>query len=240
MTEDNYNLGELHPDLVEIIDTAESEIMSDVMDSVARDFTEIEQFMWDKLGDPDGEGSIWNVVVLADNTGDAMDAVVNMDPETTIQMNKPDDLELGTGEEMGLLGIEAIGAYGNVYDGLLNAHTMLAVAERDPVGLLIRVGGHGSSKAQDENVRPSEASDRFDVVVSVLCTSAAVYSIVRKIGSDEKPIMDMTKITDVEVGQSRLVDAVMMTYMAPRVVRDLNSPEMYQSFLEDLRKATEE
>ena len=233
MTEDNYNLNEVHPELADIIEGAESQIMSDVTTEVLVDFKMIEQGMWDQMGDPDGIATVWTVNILADNMADAMDKQVELG-DSIVQLNKPDDIDE---PEAGLMGINLIAQSGNVYSELLNPKTMLAVAEADPVGLIVRVGGYSSKQAGKDGIRPSQADDREDVVVTVLCTNAVVYTIMRKVSNpNDDLIIDTKPVFEITYGESRLIDAVMMTYMAPQVVRGSGNEEMYEEFLNALRK----
>lgn len=233
MTEDNYNLNEVHPELADIIEGAESQIMSDVTTEVLLDFKMIEQGMWEQMGDPDGIATVWTVNILADNMADAMDKQVELG-DSIVQLNKPDDIDE---PEAGLMGIHLIAQSGNLYSELLKPSTMLAVAEADPVGLIVRVGGFSSAEANDKGIRPSEADDREDVVVTVLCTNAVVYTIMRSVSNPDKDLVIDTKpVFEVTYGESKLIDAVMMTYMAPQVVRGSGNEEMYQEFLDALRK----
>lgn len=224
MSEDN-NLNEVHPDLEEILVGAEEQIATDVVESVREDFTQIEQFMWDKMGDPNGDATLWGVSIQADNMADAMDRITEMDNVMTI--NKPDDIP--TSDEGGLLGIELLGEGGDMYGLLFSMDMMKTLVKKDPVGIIVRVGGYASGKAQEENVRPSQASDASDVVVTCMCTNAAVYTIIRNAKTGESVHSQHQRIDQIEVGESKMVDALMACFMAPSILRgiadDINSDD---------------
>lgn len=229
MNEDN-NLNEVHPELEEILTNAEEKLVDHVIDSVLEDFKQIEQAMWDNIGDPDGLATIFGIHILADNMADAMDKVVELGEEVTA-LNKPDDIG---SDEGGLLGVEMYAQTGQAYDLLPSPEMLLAIAEKDPVGVILRVGGHSSETATKEGKRPSEATDRKDVVVTIMCTHAAVYSIVRFVG-DNNTHVQVKQLSELVVGESRLVDAVVTTFMGPNVIRD-QRPDMFENFKEELRE----
>lgn len=228
MSEDN-NLNEVHPELEEILTNAEDKLVDHVIDSVLEDFKQIEQAMWDRIGNPEGLASVFGVHILAENMADAMDKVVELGDEAQ-PLNKPDDIP---SDEGGLIGIQHYAETGHAYDLLPSPEMLLAIAERDPVGLIVRVGGHSSETAVKDGKRPSQADDRKDVVITVMCTHAAVYSIVRMIGSGETHIQ-IEQLADLEVGKSKLVDAIVTTFMGPNIIRD-QRPEMFEDFKEELR-----
>jgi len=229
MSEDN-NLNEVHPELEDILTNAEDKLIEHVVDSVLDDFKQIEEAMWDRLGDPDGLASVFGVHILANNMSDAMDKVVELGDDA-VPLNKPDDID---SEEGGLLGVELYAQTGQAYELLPNPEMLLAIAEKDPVGLIVRVGGHSSETATKEGKRPSEADDRKDVVLTVMCTHAAIYTIVRFIGESRTEIM-VKQLSDMVVGESKLVDAIVTTFMGPNIIRD-QRPEMFEDFKEELRE----
>lgn len=229
MSEDN-NLNEVHPELEEILTTAEDKLVDHVIDSVLEDFKQIEQAMWDKIGDPDGLAALFGVHILANNMADAMDKVVELG-EDAMPLNKPDDID---SDEGGLLGIECYGETGHAYDMLPSPEMLLAIAEKDPVGIIVRVGGHSSQTAVKDGKRPSQADDRQDVVLTVMCTHAAVYTIVRFVSDPSRTEIVVQQLAELNVGESKLVDAIVTTFMGPNIIRD-QRPEMFEDFKEELR-----
>ena len=229
MSEDN-NLNEVHPELEEILTNAEDKLVEHVVDSVLEDFKEIEQAMWDRIGDPEGLASMFGVHILANNMAEAMDKVAELGDDA-MPINKPDDIP---SEEGGLIGVECYGQTGQAYEMLPSPEALLAIAEKDPVGIIVRVGGHSSETAVKQGKRPSQADDRKDVVITVMCTHAAVYSIVRFSFSGET-VINATQLGEVKIGESRLIDAVITTFMGPNIIRD-QRPDMFENFKEELRE----
>jgi hypothetical protein len=215
MTQKN---NEAHPELQGILEEAEATIITDVVESVARDFEEIESYMWKNLGDPQGHSQAWGVSIEATSMADAMDRIREMEESEVMTINKPDDLD---SDEAGLLGIELLADGDDMYSMLFSRDLLMALAKKDPVGLIVRVGAHASEKATGEDVRPSQASDAQDIVLTCLCTNAAVYTIIRSVESGELIASHSAPCNEVEIGESKLIDAMLAAFMAPAILRDV-------------------
>jgi len=212
-----HNDSQVHPELESIIEEAEANLIGDIMESVSEDFRSIEKHMWEQFGDPDGVASAFGVTILADNMGDAMDKVRETEGQV-VTLNKPDDIDT---DEGGLLGIEHLASHGDMYAMLFSRELIVKLIKNEPVGLIVRVGGFGSEVAATEDVRPSEASDAKDVVVTAMCTNAGVYAIIRNAKTGELIGESNTSYDNVKNGESKMIDAMMASFMAPSLMRDM-------------------
>lgn len=232
MTEDNYNLGDVHPDLDGIISDAEKTIYDESLLKIKEDFLQIEEGIWKESGNPDGNATVWLVTVGASNIGEAKKKIAELsnDPSVIqVQLNEiPDGV---ADDEGGMLAMLPAGTDGDVYELLQDPSVMLGIIESDAVGLIARVGGWAST---EEGVKPSESATRRELVITCLVTNGAMYTITRMLDNDDV-ICDILKHGDVEFGEQRLYDAMTMTFCLPSML----DGDLRTALASDLRRRIE-
>jgi hypothetical protein len=225
MSEDNYNLNDVHPDLDKIIADAEREIYDESTVKIKEDFMSIEAGMWESMGNPDAEACVFIVEVSATTIDEALECRKNH--PTAIHLNEPNP-EATTG---GMLTISSV-IQGEAYECLSSPHLMLELLEKKPVGLIIRVGGWAS---QQTEVKPSEADDKQEVVMTSMITSSAMYTITRNLATNEV-LADIKPHFDTEPGEQKLYDAMATAFSIQLLVGEYGE-EMEAKVVEELRRA---
>ena len=232
MTEDNYNLGDVHPDLDAIISDAEKVIFDDSLLKIQEDFLQIEQGIWKESGNPDGNASLWLVTIGADNIGEAKKKIAEIGNDPTVRQVQLNDVPEGVSDDDGgMLIMLPAGEDGDVYELLADPNVMLRVMETNAVGLIARVGGWASD---EEGVKPSESSRRRELVITCLVTNAAMYTVTRMLDNDDV-VCDILKHGDLDFGQQRLYDAMTITFCLPSLL----DGDLRTSLANDLRKRIE-
>lgn len=232
MTEDNYNLGDVHPDLDGIISDAENAIYDESVLKIQEDFLQIENGIWEESGNPDGDASVWLVTIGADSIGEAKKMIAEMGEDSAVrhvQLNEPP--EGASDDDGGMLILKEVGSHGDVYELLANPRVMLGVVESEAVGLIARVGGWAS---EEEGVKPSQSASRREIVITCLVTNAAMYTVTRMLDNNDV-VCDILKHGDVEFGEQRLYDAMTMTFCLPSML----DGDLRTALMSDLRRRIE-
>lgn len=226
MSNDNYNLEEIHPDLPEIIEEAENNAFKEAIESIKEDFITIEQRLWEDYGDPDTETSVWSVTLQATTPEDAKELLDNT-PDDVNLVHTPKNIN----DVAGMLGVYRVATGGDVYKMLADPKIIFELAKDDSVGMIVRLGGYAST---EKDVSPSKSKTKQNMALAILCTNSTVISIARMVDDPEQePVVTATRIDDVEFGQQRLIDAVVMAYSLPQAVRR-EMPKVFNSIIEDI------
>lgn len=227
MSEDSYNLGDVHPDLEEIIANAEKEIYDESTLKIKDDFMSIEAGMWDNMGNPDAEACVFIVEVTATTIDEALECRRNH--PTAINLNEPNP----NSTSGGMLTISSV-VQGEAYECLLSPQLMLELLEKKPVGMILRVGGWVSKQTE---VKPSEADDKQEIVMTSMITSAAMYTITRNLVTNEI-LTDIKPHFEAEPGEQKLYDA-MATAFSIQLLAGEYGDDVEAKLIEELRQAIE-
>lgn len=211
-------MEELHPELKEIIEQAAKAIDAESKTDVVSDFKRIEEILFDEQGDPDMQHQLYAMRVLATKEeAENIDAVVK-------------DFRTDT-ESQSFVAVELIGEGNDIYGGLSNMRLAMSVTEDEStVGLIVRVGGYVKDKDNKERIGES--------VVTIMHASKYICSAVRVKGTDEVVYNTMT-IDEWEMGESKLVDAIVMMSVMPRYLRE-KKPRIYNAIKLDLEESDED
>ena len=83
-----------------------------------------------------------------------------------------------------------------------------------------------------KGVKPSEAEDKEDCIITVMITNDCVQTIVRKGTNPDEIISQQSEIEDYEPGKQKLLDALFDYFFVPRMMR-VNAPELFEALLKD-------
>ena len=135
------------------------------------------------------------------------------------------------------LGVELLERTDNIHRSLGFADNGILLANApNNIAFMIRVGAWISANAFKENVKPSQATDKAECLITLCMTSNRIYSIVRK--ESNEIIEDIIESEYYEAGSQCLVDAMIRFFVEPRQMRT-EEPEMFKALLQDIHNNME-
>jgi hypothetical protein len=212
-------MEELHPELKEIIENAARELDSESQEACVDDFKRIEKTLFEDQGDPDFQHQLYAMRAIAKDT----------------------ELEIADGVEVKdfrqdkdsktFIAVELIGEGNDIYGGLSNMRLAMSLADDETcVGTIVRCGGYIKDKDNKERIGES--------VVTIMYASKYICSAVRTKGTDEVVYNTIT-IDDWEMGESKLIDAIVMMTVMPRYLRE-KRPRLYNALKLELEETDDE
>lgn len=213
----------IHPDLEGIIEGASEALAKATLAATLSNYREIEQHLFESRGNPDTEAEIWLMKIEADTVEKARTYLETQD-------NEPINKLSGDGD--GLLSL-ALVASGDVYEGLNNRRLSFDVSLNSKGhGVAVRAGAWKAPAL--EGMRASEHPDREEGVLTMFVSMDGIVVVSRTLTeSDDKVAVEHTPIENYEMGESKLVDAIIKFWFGPRTLRD-NSPVLFKAMLERL------
>jgi hypothetical protein len=207
-----------------ILDGASERFLSERAEGVGREFLKLENAMWQQMGKPNGEHSLFSVCLIEDKDMDSVLQEVKDNPnrlikgEGTIDGQKPDSM----------LGLSLVAEGGDIYEMLEHKMLSLHLATDDSViGVLARMDATGRSPQEDK-------SAKHDVCVTMMLIAEAIYIAVRMYNEPDAEVMFSTiHSDDYEGGQDKLVDAMLVFFALPKAMYS-EKPAVMKALYQDL------
>ena len=213
-------MEELHPELKEIIENAAKELDTESQEACVNDFKRIERTLFEEQGDPDFQHQLYAMRALVSGSEEAYR------PEDTEVKDFREDKDSKT-----FIAVELIGEGNDIYGGLSNMRLAMSLADDETcVGTIVRCGGYIKDKDNKERIGES--------VVTIMYASKYICSAVRTKGTDEVVYNTIT-IDDWEMGESKLIDAIVMMSVMPRYLRE-KRPRVYNALKLELEETDDE
>ena len=123
-------------------------------------------------------------------------------------------------------------AQGDIYTILDNLYLSFRYADdENVVGVIVRMGVFVSKTAGELGIKPCDAPDRENGVLTCLCSNDEILMISRTENSDEV-IKKVVKIHDIEQGEQKLLDALMHFYFLPLILKR-SRPKIFRALMKD-------
>jgi len=131
------------------------------------------------------------------------------------------------------IGVELLEETDDLHGSLQHFENGILLANApDNVGFMVRVGAYRSALARDQDIKPSEASDKEDCLVTLCLTANRCYSIIRM--PDNETIEQVIESSDYEHGEQRLVDAMLKFFVEPTNLKQ-DSPAVFTAMVMDIQ-----
>ena len=212
-------MEELHPELKEIIEKAARELETESQEACVSDFKRIEKTLFEEQGDPDFQHQLYAMRALA------TDAELDTADGAEIKDMREDK------DSKTFIAVELIGEGNDIYGGLTNMRLAMSLADDETcVGTIVRCGGYIKDKENKERIGES--------IVTIMYASKYICSAVRTKGTDEV-VYNTIKIDDWEMGESKLIDAIVMMTVMPRYLRE-KKPRVYNALKLEMEESDDE
>ena len=212
-------------ELKNIIDESGKEVQAEFDKKPLEAFIEIEKNIFEQFGYED-DSYLFSMEMVANS----IDEVNELKKTNTIRAIGLDSQEIHNRA----MRVSVIGS-GELFPMLDNLYESFKYADNDNnVGLIVRSGVYMSQTAKELGVEPSEAEDRQNGVITVLCTGDKITTLCRVEGSTEVTTQ-IVKCEDIEPGDQKLLDALMHFYFLPRLLKD-SRPNIFKALMKDYGK----
>lgn len=202
-----------------ILAEAEKAIESERPDSMADEFSRLEQAMWEHIGNTAEDHMMFLLQLVPkdkhqDTISQAEGRLIKGNPNVV------------TGEEPDLLlSITPLAQGGDLYDMLDDQYLAAHVATLDTEGMLVRMAGTATAVDVTPEVKR-------EVIVTTMLVGDAIYIATRFL--DDNSVQHSTiHATEYKQGESKMIDSVLMFYMAPKAMRQMR-PEVFDALYQDL------
>jgi hypothetical protein len=209
----------IHPEIESIMEDADESVLGPIREEALREFKKLESNMFDSLGDPHGEAQIFTIKASS------------VTEENIAEMGKSDSKAKLIGKELSLgdtvMSLDAV-YLGDIYEGLADMRAASEIAmDKDICGVIFRVGGYASESALTTDIKPSEAEDRIDSIVTGMVTNGSLMTVCRLLDSSTIE-SNYTSVEKHEMGESKLLDALMTFWFAPQQLM-IKEPGLWQT-----------
>jgi hypothetical protein len=219
MTQDDKDIL---AEAAKIVDGEGERLMSQRAEGVGKEFLKLEQAMWNKMGNPNGEHSLFSVCLVDDKDIDTVLEEVKDTPEriingdNTIDGKKPDSM----------LGLTVVAEGGDIYQMLEHKTLSLHLAtDESVIGVLARM---------DATAKNPETQDKQDVCITMMLLAEAIYIGVRMYNEPDREVHFTTiHADDYESGKDKLVDAMLMFFALPKAMY-AEKPTVMKALYQDL------
>lgn len=210
----------------EIVNASAKEMDGEMRKEQLKHFVAIEGEMFKHFGFDDEASYMFHMSVVAETPEEvaALDEKHKGTESMTI-MNPSGDTEIHSA-----MAVKAVSKSDNLYDLLNNKLGGLRFAQDShSVGCIVRCGAFVS---ETEGVKPSEAEDKEDCIITIMITNDCVQTIVRKGTNPDEIISQQSETEDYEPGKQKLLDALFDYFFVPRMMR-VKAPELFEALLKD-------
>ena len=192
-------------------------------------FVHLEAKIFESFGFDD-KSFLFTMAILATTEAEVDKLEISLD-DPDVQIIKPDEQE---GKPNRAMGVKLTNVSGDVYNLLGDSLEALTLAKDDDVfSIIVRSGVHMSKTAAAEGVKPSEASDAVDGVLSLMCIDSKILSIFRRADNPDEAIKSEIDLKDYEVGSQKLVDALLYYWYYPHILYQ-EQPKLFKAAIKDL------
>lgn len=221
MTDEEAILNELK----EIVDVSGKEIEAEFDEKPFEHFTVIESAMFDEYG-YDDDSYMFSMEMVAKTIAE-VDELKKTDIVHAVGLDRH-EIHNRAMRVKSMAHGDIYGILGDLYESFKFA------ANEDIVGVIIRMGVFVSKTAGDLGVKPCDAPDKQNGVLTLLCSGDEILMISRIEHSDEVT-KKVTKVDKIEPGEQKLLDALMHFYFLPRILKDTR-PNIFKALLKDYEK----
>jgi hypothetical protein len=192
-------------------------------------FVELEAKIFESFGFDD-KSFLFTMAIVATTEAEVAELEA-LAPEPGVQIIKPDESK---GIPNRAMGVKLATVNGDVFELLGDSLEALTLAKDDDVfSIIVRSGVHISKVSEEEGVKPSEASDATDGVLSLMCTGSKIFSITRRADKPDEPMNSEIDLKEYEVGSQKLVDALLFYWYYPHILRQ-EQPKLFNAAIRDL------
>lgn len=229
------NTPEEHPELDQIMENAQKELLSEVKQQMIQDFTAFERQLFESQGDPDCNSEIWALQIVAKSKEEIQERIA----EGLVTDESLIGEELNPDHE-GMMALTKIGSGSDIYEGLDNYMMSCQVSEIESVcGVLIRCGAWQAPLSDEPStIRPSEHPEKRSSIITLMVTNSMLVSCVRDSITNETIINSML-LTDYEFDESKLSDALVRFWLAPQKIKE-DHPKVWEGILDAIADSLDE
>ena len=193
-------------------------------------FVRIESEMFKEFPFDDELAHLFHMTMVATTPDEVRELQAKRKASKRTQIIPPDD---PTEEPNRAMAVELVCTSGDVYEMLRNKRASLTFANSDrSIGCIVRVAAFQSASAEKEGVKPSEATDKQDAIITIMMTDERIMTISR-LSTDKGEIHTMeTELEDFEPDKEKLLDAIFAYYIFPQMMKH-QEPEMFEALLKD-------
>jgi hypothetical protein len=193
-------------------------------------FVQIESQMYKEFGFSDEDAYLFHMTMIANTAEEVEKLRAERKEENLSRIIPPDNPDEEANRAMQ---VKCVVSSGDVYDILRNRNAALQFANQDNgIGCIIRVAAFQSAKAMKEGVKPSEATDKQDAIVTIMITEERIQTISRICTDSEQIHTQVIEIESYEPDKERLLDALVTYFIFPRMMKH-EEPTLFNALLKD-------
>ena len=214
---------ELLKELERVTDSAMSEVLDERVGLTMDKIRIIEEHTYKSFGTSE-KGYIFRIFMAGHSREEVDEHLLQVPDENKIDLDENYNAAIG---------VELMEETDDINRSLSQYENGILLANApDNVGFMIRVGAYRSAKALTEGVKPSDASDKEDCLITVCLTANRCYSIIRT--PDNEIIEQVIESSDYEAGEQKLVDAMLKFFVEPTNLKQ-NNPAVFTAMVTDIQ-----
>lgn len=220
-----------------IINASAEQALTDHKAKQLRHFVTIESQMFEQFDFDDEWAHLFHMTMVATTPDEVRDLQAKRKADKRSKILPPED---PTEEPNRAMAVELVCSSGDVYEMLNDRKRALTFANSDrAIGCIVRVAAFQSASAEKEGVRPSEATDKQDAIITIMMTDERIM-VISRLSKNKDEIHTMeTELEDYEPEKEKLLDAILHYYIFPQMMKS-QEPEMFQALIKDYANREEE
>lgn len=216
-----------------IINASAEQVEKDHKAQQLKHFVQIESAMFEEFGFDDEGAHMFHMTMIANTPEEVRELQRNRTEQKRTNVIPPDDPNEEANRAMK---VELVVSSGDAYEILKNRKMSLGFANEDNgIGCILRVAAHQSAEAESKGVKPSEALDKQDAIITIMITDERIQTISRLSKDTEEIHTQVIDMEDYEPDKERLLDALVMYYIFPKAMKQ-EEPKMFNALLKDYKE----